>query len=160
MKARPYYPKNSINMANILMRGFITWILLFHVVSPVDSTRGFHVEDPTCTIAMSSTLESLRRLQTLMRLYDLAERLSKGRKRKARLGREKEICRITNAGNESTGMSGSVNWVPNDFYTHHRMRRVTFEKLLSKLGDSLYTETSKVRYGSGSGPRECNSQCD
>ena len=29
------------------------------------------------------------------------------------------------------------------------MRHVTFEKLFSKLGDSLYTETSKVRYGSG-----------
>ena len=29
------------------------------------------------------------------------------------------------------------------------MRRVTFEKLLRVLGDSLETDASKVRYGSG-----------
>ena len=144
-QARANYRNNSINMANILMRVLITWMLLFYVVVPVDATRGFLVEGPTCTIA--STLEALRRLRTLMRLYELAERLPKSRKRKARtkkrdLPYHKRRKRVK-----------WHEWVrelgPDDFYTHHRMRRATFEKLLSKLGDSLYTETSKVRYGSG-----------
>ena len=49
-----------------------------------------------------------------------------------------------------------VNWHewvrelgPDDFYRHHRMRRTTFEKLLRQLGDSLQTDVSKVRCGSG-----------
>ena len=38
---------------------------------------------------------------------------------------------------------------PEGFNTHHRMWRVTYEKLFTKLQDSLQTDSSKVRYGSG-----------
>ena len=145
---RSNYPNKSINMANILMRGLITLLLLFHVVFPVDSTRVFVVEGPTCQIARSSTLKSLRRLQTLLRLHELAERLPKGRKRKTRTRKKDSPYHKRHK---------RVNWHdwvreqgPDDFYTHHRMRRATFEKLLRQLGDSLHTEVSKVRYGSGS----------
>ena len=134
-------------MANILMRGLISLLLLFHVVFPVDSTRGFVVEGPKCQIARSSTLNSLRRLQTLLRLYELTEKLPKGRKRKART-RKKDL--------PYHKRRKRVNWhewvrelSPDDFYRHHRMRRATFEKLLRQLGDSLQTDASKVRYGSG-----------
>ena len=96
-------------MANILMRGLISLILLFDVIFPVDSTRGFFGEGPTCQIARPSSLESLRRLQTLLRLYELAENYL--RAGKGRHGRERKTCLIINAANESTGMSGSVNWV-------------------------------------------------
>ena len=134
-------------MANILMRGLISLLLLFHVVFPVDSTRGFVVEGPKCQIARSSTLNSLRRLQTLLRLYELTEKLPKGRKRKART-RKKDL--------PYHKRRKRVNWHewvrelgPDDFYKHHRMRRATFEKLVSVLGDSLETDARKVRYGSG-----------
>ena len=134
-------------MANILMRGLISLILLFDVIFPVDSTRGFFGEGPTCQIARPSSLESLRRLQTLLRLYELAEKLPKGRKRKART-RKKDL--------PYHKRRKRVNWHewvrelgPDDFYIHHRMRRATFEKLLMQLSDRLQTDVSKVRYGSG-----------
>ena len=134
-------------MANILMRGLISLILLFHVIFPVDSTRGFVAEGPTCQIARSSTLKSLRRLQTLLRLCDLVEKVPKSRKRKART-RKKDLPY-----HKRRRRVDWHQWVrelgPDDFYTHHRMRRGTFEKLLRQLGDSLQTDSSKVRYGSG-----------
>ena len=140
-------PNKSINMTNILMRGLISLLLLFHVVFPVDSTRGFVVEGPTCQIARLFTLESLRRLQTLLRLCDLAEKLPKSRKRKPRT-RKKDLPY-----HKRRRRVEWHEWVrelgPDDFYIHHRMWRATFEKLLSVLGDSLETDARKVRYGSG-----------
>ena len=101
----------------------------------------------SCPIPRSSALETLMRLQTLLRLYDLVEKLPKSRKRKSRI-RKKEL--------PYHKRRRRVNWHewvrelgPEDFYVHHRMRRGTFEKLLRILGDSLHTEASKVRYGSG-----------
>ena len=117
------------------------------MVFPVDSTRGFVVEGPTCQIVRPSTLESLRQLQSLLRLYDLAKKLPKSRKRKART-RKKDLPHHKRR--------RRVNWHewvrelgPDDFYKHHRMRRATFEKLVRVLGDSLETDARKVRYGSG-----------
>ena len=111
-------------MANILMRGLISLLLLFHVVFPVDSTRGFVAEGPTCQIARSSTLKSLRRLQTLLRLYDLVEKVPKSRKRKART-RKKDLPY-----HKRRRRVDWHQWVrelgPDDFYKHHRMRRDTF----------------------------------
>ena len=101
----------------------------------------------SCPIPRSSALETLMRLQTLLRLYDLVEKLPKSRKRKSRI-RKKEL--------PYHKRRRRVNWHewvrelgPENFYVHHRMRRDTFEKLLRILGDSLHTEASKVRYGSG-----------
>ena len=129
------------------MRGLISLLILFHVIFPVDSTRGFVVEGPTYQIARSSALETLRRLQTLLRLYDLAEKLPKSRKRKSRIRKEDLPYHKRRR---------RVNWHewirelgPDDFYIHHRMWRDTFEKLLRELGDNLQTDASKVRYGSG-----------
>ena len=134
-------------MANMVMRSLISLLLLFHVVFPVDSTRGFVVEGTTCQIARPSTLESLRQLQALLRLHDLAKKLPKSRKRKART-RKKDLPHHKRR--------RRVNWHewvrelgPDDFYKHHRMRRATFEKLVRVLGDSLETDARKVRYGSG-----------
>lgn len=140
--------RESINMANTLMRGLTSLLVLFHVIFPVDSTRGFVVEGPTCHVASSTALKTLRRLQTLLRLYDLADKLPKSRrKRKSRIRKEELPYHKRRR---------RVNWHewvrelgPDDFYVHHRMRRGTFEKLLRELGDSLQTDASKVRYGSG-----------
>ena len=52
-------PNKSINMTNVLMRGLTSLLILFHVISPVDSTRGFVVEGPTCHVASPTALKTL-----------------------------------------------------------------------------------------------------
>ena len=109
-----------------------------------DATLGFPGEGPK---VLAQTLKSLQRLQTLVKLYELAQELPTDKKRKRRtrksqLPYHKRRKRVD-----------WHQWVrelgPDDFHTHHRMTRATFEKLLKIIRPRLQTDHRKVRYGSG-----------
>ena len=112
-----------------------------------DSTLGFPGEGPNVASPLARKLEYFQRLKTLLKLYELAEQLPKDRKRKRRTRKSKLPY------HKRRKRVDWHQWVrelgPDDFYTHHRMTRATFEKLLRIIGDRLQTDHRKVRYGTG-----------
>ena len=89
----------------------------------------------------------LKYVHLILELTRVLERLPRERKRKQRVSKNdlpyhKRRRRVD-----------WNQWVrelgPEDFYTHHRMNRETFEKLLTIVGDDIERDSRKVRYGSG-----------
>ena len=92
-------------------------------------------------------LELLKRLHALMKLHAIAMKVPNDRKRKRRIRKTDLPC------HKRRKRVDWFQWVrelgPEDFYTHHRMSRSTFEKLFAVIVGELKTDYRKVRYGSG-----------
>ena len=94
-------------------------------------------------------LEYIKQLSTLVKLYEIVAKLPQDNNRKRKVRTRKSNLPYHKRRKRVDWHQWVRELGPDDFYTHHRMTRSTFEKLLRIIGGRLQTDHRKVRYGSG-----------